>query len=149
MTESLTKILKKKKGFTLIELIIVVAIIAILAALAIPKLMGTQDNAKKKADIANAKVIHDATAKLITENSIDFSKALTFTIDTGSGTNNQAKVEGELQNIPIPKYLSGTYKKFYVSIDSSSKDITVSVQKADGSTNVEVYPNTADDNTWK
>ncbi|MHC9332823.1 prepilin-type N-terminal cleavage/methylation domain-containing protein, partial [Clostridium perfringens] len=48
---------KKKQGFTLIELIIVIAIIAILAAIAIPKLLSIQRKARVKADIASAKTI--------------------------------------------------------------------------------------------
>lgn len=50
--------MKKKKGFTLIELVIVVAIITILVAIAIPK----YNNSKKKAAIA----AHNANVEMLT-----------------------------------------------------------------------------------
>ena len=47
------KKLTNKKGFTLMEMIIVVAIIAILAVITIPTLTANTDSAKKAADAAN------------------------------------------------------------------------------------------------
>jgi general secretion pathway protein G len=43
---------RSRRGFTLIELMVVVLIIAVLAALVVPKLAGQQDDAKRKATIS-------------------------------------------------------------------------------------------------
>lgn len=51
------KLESKKKGFTLIELVVVISIIAILAIIAIPKFGQIQQSAKKRADVATAKNI--------------------------------------------------------------------------------------------
>lgn len=50
-----TRNLKKKKGFTLVEVIIVLVILAILAAILIPSLVGYIDKANEKASIANCR----------------------------------------------------------------------------------------------
>lgn len=51
---------KNKKGFTLIELIIVIAIIAILAAVAIPSFLGITQKANESVAVANATSIATA-----------------------------------------------------------------------------------------
>ena len=56
----LTLTRKKKKGFTLIELIVVVAILAILAAVAIPNFVSLQSRAKQGVDVGNASTIAGA-----------------------------------------------------------------------------------------
>jgi len=49
-----------EKGFTLVELIIVMAILAILAGLAAPRFTGVLSDAKTKADEANLRMLQDA-----------------------------------------------------------------------------------------
>lgn len=59
------KKLTNKKGFTLMEMIIVVAIIAVLAVITIPTLTGNTKKAEKAADAANlrsAKAVYQVMA---------------------------------------------------------------------------------------
>lgn len=59
--------LRKKKGFTLIELIVVLVIMAILAAAAIPTVMGYIENSRKAAYLANVRAVYQAGQSAIAE----------------------------------------------------------------------------------
>lgn len=60
------RIMKKRKGFTLIEMVIVITIIGILSSIAVTKYSKIQENAKKNADYATAANL--ATAAMISIN---------------------------------------------------------------------------------
>jgi len=61
MYKALVK-MRNKKGFTLMELLIVVAIIAILAAIAIPTFSSSLEKSKLAADEANCRSLYAAVA---------------------------------------------------------------------------------------
>jgi prepilin-type N-terminal cleavage/methylation domain-containing protein len=79
--------LKTKRGFTLVEIMIVVAIIGLLAAIAIPNFIKARETAEKNACIANLKQIQGAVQVW----AIDNQKAGTDTSTTGDLVPNYIK----------------------------------------------------------
>lgn len=133
---------KKKKGFTLVELIIVIAIIAVLAAVAIPKFGQITKNANIKADIANAKNLHGIAAQYIAEEG-NFTAA-----NSNINSSIVSKVDGG--KIPTSKVYKD--KPFIISVDADNNiSVYVETQAASGTgdtavsaTSIKVYPNGAE-----
>lgn len=86
MKELLTKERKKKKGFTLIELIIVLAIIAIIAAIAIPNFTKVRADSKVKADTQSAETIRRITLTLLADDELKPGDSVLLTLGTDKKT---------------------------------------------------------------
>lgn len=82
--------LKKRGGFTLVELIVVLVILAILAALLIPALTGYIDKSKRDQVVAEIRMLHEAVQTVASEayGSAEWpSNDAIFTIASHSGRN--------------------------------------------------------------
>lgn len=112
------ELMKKKKGFTLVELIIVIAIIAILAAMAIPKFGQVRQDAKVSNDIATAKNIQTTTAMLIGNGTIQESEFASKKAVTTEITN---RIDGKT----VPTADNVTTKTFMVKVEDGNVIVTV------------------------
>lgn len=65
------KNLKNKKGFTLIELIVVIAILGILALFLVPQFMGYSQDAKNQVAQANTRTVWTAANAALTQSEYD------------------------------------------------------------------------------
>ena len=60
--------MKKKKGFTLVELLAVIVILAVILVIAVPQIMSTIENARKGTFESTAKLIATSAQRRLLEN---------------------------------------------------------------------------------
>lgn len=126
---------EKKSGFTLIELIIVIAIIAILVMIALPKFAQVKENANVKADVASAKQVQTAALALINDDKITTYNVEMKLTDSGDAEK-------------IKKYMQDGNNVKFKSKKAKGKDVTIKIDDigdvyiyAGPSTgNIQVYP---------
>lgn len=112
-----------KKGFTLAELLIVVAIIAILAAIAAPLFMGALDKAEKAVFESNKRAVKSAgMAKILLDSATDTTKEKWYVKGTFDETT------GDLKEVAIDTSATGESN---IETWKSDHTITVELTKTD------------------
>jgi len=132
---------KKKKGFTLIELIIVLAVMAIIALIAIPNFTAVKENSKVKADKQSCETVKrtvlmltaDEQIKVDTDTEVKYNAATGKVIAPAAGTELDAGeiqiIETQLKDIGKPQQkindnVANTYV-FNISLNGNISEVSV------------------------
>lgn len=99
----LKKLKENKKGFTLVELIVVLVILAILAALLVPALTGYIDKAKRKSIVAETRQVVMAAQTVADEayGSVSAGTGMTISDDQKKEIAKLAEVKGTIGEVTL------------------------------------------------
>ncbi|MDO4864227.1 MAG: prepilin-type N-terminal cleavage/methylation domain-containing protein [Ruminococcus sp.] len=115
---------ERQKGFTLIELIVVIAIIGILAGILVPTMMGYVRKSKRAADVSNARGIHTDVLDLLLENDEAHDSFYDKNVPNYSSPETKTDaISGESYGLVVVAYLDGTSRadgsgKVWTEVDS-------------------------------
>ncbi len=142
------------KGFSLVEIIIVIAIMAVLAGALAPQLIKYIDKSRKSADVQTAQTIALAVnTALAEEDNYEVASNTTLSACYATVTPGPNKFQLEIKEIlggttsPEPKFRSSKYTDFFIevnSLDKSFKVYALESGKTAGDTLDLLYPTVGD-----
>ena len=118
------KTLRNKKGFTLAELLVVVAIIAVLVAIAIPIFTTQLEKAREAVDLANIRAAYaECASEVLTNDQVEtgYCKKVEITQKENGWKSTPEKIAGTLdvKTDTIGNALGGTNKTVYVCVSNT------------------------------
>lgn len=124
------KKLLNKKGFTIVELVIVIAVIAILAAVLIPTFSNVVDSAKETATLQEAKGTLDSYIGVMSSNGDSLPEGTVFVVFDSETDANTTPIETK-KIAGAYVYYKGALHQFDYSKKESSTDTSITVPLLD------------------
>lgn len=124
----MAKMRNAKRGFTLVEVLVVMVILAILAAAVIPSMTGYIDKAKNKSVLAEARAVYVAAQSAVSEYSISLEQEGALNQIVTSGESREPdKTINELMDELLGTEFTGEYRFLVVDnqvnvVEYTSKD---------------------------
>ena len=138
----LKKLTKKNEGFTLAELLIVVAIIAVLTAIAIPVFTSQLEKSREATDMSNIRAAYAEVMAEYLANGADKAYyaevGLKQQKDGWQNTENgklYTRVDGVEKEVTVDDSIVGKNKTVYVNVDGEGT-VTVTASAASGATKI-------------
>ena len=140
MAEDKKKLAKNNSGFSLVELIIVIAIMAILAGVLAPQFVKYLGKSRVATDIQNAQQIASAMAAQYADDAASSSPMFTYPLQNINVSAGNDTVAQNVQDVVggKPEVKVGNGNNFFVSVDGDGK-VTVTVG-ATADNAEELYP---------
>lgn len=126
--------LKNKKGFTLIELIVVLAVLGIIALIAVPRFLNVQENSRLSSDETAAASIAKAAELWYAQNDSTATNVSLAALQTANLVDDDIVLQSEdFKTSDLPE------TAITIAYDSTTGIVTVTLDAANSGTDI-VYP---------